>query len=70
MPLHVQYATDASSEENIQINSEWILGMPKVKVEIGLGHKEETWMPPTFGSNEKGGMNAKELEKYLLANVV
>ncbi len=42
--------------------------MPQIRAAFGF--EEERLFPVTFGQNEKGAMDSKEFEKYLLGSIV
>jgi hypothetical protein len=67
LPPHLQYSTKAKSTERMAIDTRWIDGMPYGRGQFG--HKEVKDHPPTFGMNEKGGMNSQELWNYFVQNV-
>ena len=67
LPPHLQYSTKAKSTDTMAIDARWIGGMPCGRGQFG--HEEVKDHSPTFGMNEKGGMNSKELWNYFVENI-
>ena len=51
----------------MRINTQFIMNCKKVRGRFGF--EEEKELPCTFGMNDRGGMNAVELDKYMKAAV-
>ncbi len=67
IPPHLQFMTKSTS-----VNSCFPYDIAKYMPQIhaAFGFEEERIFPITFGQNEKGGMDSKEFEKYVLGSVV
>jgi len=63
IPPHFQLKTDAKTDEGQRVSVDWFRYCPQIRGQFG--HPEHRLFPVTFGMNEKGGMNAVELKKYL-----
>ena len=68
IPPHLQYQTKAKSTEQMKLDYDVAEYMPLVQGQFGC--KEVRLWPVTFGSNEKGGMDNDEFEKYLMNSIV
>ena len=68
IPLHFQFGSAAKTEDQKKIKLEVALYMHETFGQWGFG--EVRSMSPTFGMNEKGGMDQKELEKYIFTNII
>jgi len=63
IPPHFQLKTDAKTNEGQRVSVEWFRYCPHIRGKFG--HPQSKLFPVTFGMNEKGGMNAVELQKYM-----
>jgi len=63
IPPHFQLKTDAKTDEGQRVSVDWFRYCPQIGGKFG--HPEHRLFPVTFGMNEKGGMNAVELKKYM-----
>lgn len=63
LPLHFQLRTLAKTDEGEWISVDWFAKVPYVRARFS--RKEIRNLPCTFGLNEKAGMNAIELHKYI-----
>ena len=63
IPPHFQLKTLAQSDDTKRISVDWFVHSARVIGKFGLETERE--LPTTFGMNEKGGMNAIELDKYI-----
>jgi len=63
LPPHFQLRTLSQSDETQKISVDWFIHA--VDVVGKFGFEAERVVPTTFGMNEKGGMNAIELDKYI-----
>jgi hypothetical protein len=68
LPPHFQLKVLAQSAERERISANWILNSMRVVAQFG--HSEANDFPCTFGMNEKGGMNAVELKKYMNGSIL
>jgi len=68
VPPHFQLKSLAKKDDGQQMNLNWFRNCADVNVEFGLGQKKP--MPCTFGMNERAGMNAVELEKYIRNSIL
>jgi hypothetical protein len=64
IPLHFQVKTSAKLRDHMRIKNEVLEHMPKTLVPYG--REEPEYLPPTFGCNEKGGMNNEEFVEYAM----
>ena len=64
LPPHFQFQTKAKTEDKERIRVEVAKFTLDTRGKFGL--TEEASLPPTFGLNEKGGMDDAEFEAYLL----
>ena len=62
-PPHFQLKTLAKTDEAERIRVDWFVSIPHIRGPFG--HKEIQSLPCTFGLNERAGMNAIELHKYI-----
>ena len=67
-PPHFQLKTLAQTEEGHRISVDWFRHSKNVLAKFGF--KERKSLPCTFGQNEKAGMNAVELAKYMRGSVL
>ncbi len=65
---HIQFSTTAKSEVHEHVCLETFKFMKNVRVQFGCN--EVKTFPYTFGLNEKGGINKKEFQKYLVVNII
>jgi hypothetical protein len=63
LPPHFQLKSTAQTAETQRLSTEWFKNVHSILVRFGFGSKQER--PCTFGMNEKAGMNALELHKYI-----
>jgi hypothetical protein len=63
LPPHFQLKSIAQNVENQRMSTEWFKNVHSVLVTFG--HECQQERPCTFGMNEKAGMNAAELHKYI-----
>jgi hypothetical protein len=68
IPPHLQYQSKAKSTEQMKLDYDVAEYMPLVRGQFGC--KEVCLWPVTFGSNEKGGMDNDEFEKYIMNSIV
>ena len=68
LPPHFQLKTAAQTSERERIGIDWIANSKNVMGRIGLPERRE--LACTFGMNDKGGMNAVELQKYMNGSIV
>ena len=68
IPPHLQYQTKAKSTEQMKLHYDMAEHMPRVRGQFGCDGVR-AW-PVTFGSNEKGGMDEEEFEKYIMNSIV
>jgi hypothetical protein len=68
IPPHLQYQTKAKSTEQMKLHYDMAEHMPRVRGQFGCDGVR-SW-PVTFGSNEKGGMDEEEFEKYVMNAIV
>lgn len=53
--IHIQFASDAKDVEDQKVSLDWLTGLPRGRGRFGFD--EERDISPTFGTNEKGGMD-------------
>ena len=68
LPPHIQFATKAQSKETMRLDIDSFDHIPDVRGRWGLLQEENKNV--TFGMNEKGGMDEKEFEEYILTAIV
>jgi len=68
IPPHFQLKSLAQTDVGQRMNVNWFENCADVFVKFGL--PEKTAMPCTFGMNERAGMNAVELEKYIRNSIL
>jgi hypothetical protein len=67
-PPHFQLKTLAKTDSGQRLSVDWFTHTKNV---LGtFGHGRRTSFPCTFGMNEKAGMNAVELEKYMYNSIL
>ncbi len=65
---HFQFLTHAQVTDNIRLSNKIVEFMPK---KVGwFGFEEEREVSPTFGMNQKGGMDDIEFEKFIFNSIV
>jgi hypothetical protein len=67
-PPHFQLKSLAENAENQRLSIEWGANTKDMWAQFGRPHKR--LFPCTFGMNEKAGMNAEELHKYLSNSIL
>ena len=67
IPPHFQFSTAAQTADTHRFRYDALEFMLMVKGK--WGHENETAFMPSFGINEKGGMNDEEFEKYFATNL-
>ncbi len=68
LPPHIQFATKAQSKETMRLDVDSITHIPDVRGQWGLNQEEAKNV--IFGMNEKGGMDEKEFEEYIMLAIV
>jgi hypothetical protein len=68
LPPHFQLKTTAQSAETQRMSTAWFANTHSILVKFGFKEKQER--PCTFGMNEKAGMNAVELNKYIANSIL
>ena len=68
LPPHFQLKTLAQTADKERISVDWIRNSKNVVGQYGFQEPEAR--PCTFGMNERGGMNAVELDKYFKGSVL
>ena len=63
IPPHFQFKSAAKTAEGERISVDWFRLCPQIHGQFGYETPQK--FPVTFGMNEKGGMNAVELQKYM-----
>ena len=63
LPPHFQLKTMAQTNEKQRMSVEWFASTKNIIAQFG--HQSERELSCTFGMNEKAGMNATELDKYI-----
>ncbi|GFH59601.1 hypothetical protein CTEN210_16077 [Chaetoceros tenuissimus] len=66
--IHIQFASDAKDVEDQKVSLEWLTGLPRGRGRFGFD--EERDISPTFGTNEKGGMDSQSFFEYLKNNII
>ncbi|GFH50559.1 hypothetical protein CTEN210_07035 [Chaetoceros tenuissimus] len=66
--IHIQFASDAKDVEDQKVSLEWLTGLPRGRGRFGFD--EEHDISPTFGTNEKGGMDSQSFFEYLKKNII
>ena len=67
-PPHFQLKTMAQSDEGQRLSVDWFSNTKNVVAQFGFPMRVS--LPCTFGMNEKAGMNAVELHKYIERSIV
>ena len=65
---HLHFPSEATVE-NMRADLSWILGMPRGFGQFGFDSYRDD-IPMTFGTNEKGGMDADAFRDYLQKNIL
>ena len=68
VPPHFQLKSLAKHEENQWISVDWFMATKNVWAQFGFEARRS--FPCTFGMNEKAGMNAIELDKYITNSIL
>ena len=68
VPPHFQLKTMAKIDENQRLSVDWFLTTKNIIAKFG--HESRRAFPCTFGMNEKAGMNAVELDKYIQNSIL
>ena len=68
LPPHIQFATKAQSKETMRLDIDTFDHIPDVRGRWGFLQEENKNV--TFGMNEKGGMDEKEFEEYIMNSIV
>lgn len=68
LPAHFQLKSLAQTAERQRMSVDWFTHTKKVMGRFG--HVSRRSLPCTFGMNEKAGMNAIELEKYMRNSII
>ena len=68
LPPHFQLKTTAQTADKEKISIDWFTHSKDVLAKFG--HPEKKDLPCTFGMNERGGMNAEELDKYMRGSIL
>jgi hypothetical protein len=68
LPPHFQLKSTAQTPETQRMSTEWFRNVHSILCKFG--HEEEQDRPCTFGMNEKAGMNAAELHKYIFNSIL
>jgi hypothetical protein len=68
LPPHFQLKSTAKTAETQRMSSAWFANTHMILVQFGFNGKQER--PCTFGMNEKAGMNAVELNKYIANSIL
>jgi hypothetical protein len=68
LPVHFQLKALAQIVEGMGMSIDWFCATKRVTGTFGLPSRRS--FPCTFGMNEKAGMNAVELEKYMKNSIL
>jgi hypothetical protein len=68
LPPHFQLKSLAQTAQTQRMSTEWFKNIHSILVTFGF--EEEQERPCTFGMNEKAGMNAVELHKYITNSIL
>ena len=68
IPPHLQFQSKAKTKETMKLQYDLMIHMPCVSGQFGCA-EVRSW-PVTFGANEKGGMDSKKFEKFVMSSIV